>query len=57
MEALAVFRILYGKKIVVSGGVIDPVIWCDHDVRIQGRDDVVDHIFLGQPQLSGMDPV
>ena len=48
----ALFVILDGKKIVIAGFTVDPVIRRDHGIRIQGRDDVVHDILLGQAELS-----
>jgi hypothetical protein len=51
------FGILDGEEIVVAVLVIDPQVGSDHLVRRQRRDDVVQHFFLRQPELCGMEPV
>ncbi len=53
----AVLVILHGQKVIVAGFIVHPVIRRDHDVGIQRRDHVIDHVFLRQPQLARMHAV
>ncbi len=50
----AMLGILHAQEVVVAGLIVHPIIGRDHDVGIQGRDDVVDHVFLRKPQLAGV---
>ena len=51
---IAVLVVLHAQEIVVAGLIVHPVIRRDHDVGIQRRDHVVDHVFLRKPQFAGV---
>ena len=48
MDTVTAIRRATSRRLIVAGGIIDPIVGRNHGVRIQGGDDVVDDIFLGQ---------
>ena len=50
--ALAVLEVLHGEVVIVAAFAIDPIVGRDHIVGIQRGDDVIDYIFLRQPQFA-----
>ena len=45
------------EVLVVALGVDPEVLLVEGDRRVQGRDDVPHHVFLGHPQVGGLGPV
>ena len=51
-RGVTMFEVLDGEVVVVSTLAIHPVIGGDHIVRIERGDDIIDYVFLRQPQLT-----